>query len=881
MLVLLQPATTCMRIHFRFVWSCAVIFFLATAFASASSRALIVIGTTGSVSVGQGLRQTATTIQQALEQRGFAPDAIEILASQEGGPKIGRDDVLARIKDAQKLSASDEYWVVLLGFSGETEDDAPAFQVSGPRLQAADLKTALDAVPARQFVFVGTSDAGAFVPILLGKAREVLSATAASGEIDLPRYPEQWATALKENPKATWKQLAARAADLTSKAYAQFGLAPGEHSRLGDPATGQVLEPPFGVDLAANDAPQAPSGGDSMELINVDDIKVDIHKPNSEWESQAATDETKRLIAEAAKVPNHGGFSAVMLEQRLGYHIGDDRTAESMLLQRVYIEREDAVARWANYELPQDPPAVTTKLIAARVIQPDGSATVFNPDKMPDATDCSSGLCGALSSVFIPGVHAGCLVEIAYKSDRLLDASDADYSEELPVQQDVPVMLTQLQLQIPTAGHLHFRLRNLDAPPAASESNGVRTITWKLHDLPAFESLPFDPPEHDLLSTLDVSSLDSWNQFAVWYRRLASGSDEQSDSVKTMAQQLASTATGRVDKIRKAFDFVSSLRYVAIEFGINGIRPRTPGAVLANRYGDCKDKANLLVALLTDMGVEAHFCLLNRGSSTDVSFPSWQFNHAIAYVPKDATDGQVGDLWLDTTDSTAPFPSLAPGDIGRKALVFSGDSADFKTVTAPGESGAEYAEQWQLRENGDNSWSGTLATQWGGLAEYSVRSAMRGLSPQQRDFALQSLLARQFPSADFHQLNLSPTDDLTIPLKLTGAVHLGGQAYPLSAFNSAQYFVASDRNRPLLMNDGQALHLTQTVDVVYQQHAPDPAPAFTAQAGGIQATAKWQRVDDHTLRRSAEITVTKPLVATADYSAVRDLLRRWDLYLAH
>jgi hypothetical protein len=349
-----------------------------------------------------------------------------------------------------------------------------------------------------------------------------------------------------------------------------------------------------------------------------------------------------------------------------------------------------------------------------------------------------------------------------------------------------------------------------------------------------------------------------------------------------MARQLASTAASRVDKIHKAFDFVSSLRYIAIEFGVNGIRPRTPGAVLANRYGDCKDKANLLVALLADMGIEANFCLLNRGSSTDTSFPSWQFNHAIAYVPKNAADGQPGDLWLDTTDSTAPFPTLSPGDIGRQALVFDGAAAQFRTVTAPGESGADYQEQWQFREGGDGTWDGSLTTQWGGLAEYSVRSSMRGLSPKQRDFALQEMLARQIPSADFGPLNLTPADDLAVPLKLTSALHLGAIAYPLPAFNTGQYFTASERDRPLLLNDGQNLHLIQTLDVIYQQHAPDPTlPAFAANAAGIEAAAQWQRVDDHTLRRSAELTVSRPQVAAADYGAVRDLLRKFNLYLAH
>ncbi|MEI9998682.1 MAG: DUF3857 domain-containing protein [Verrucomicrobiota bacterium] len=662
----------------HFVRGCVAVLFLGAAPAFAAPHALIVIGTTGSASVAQGSHTDRADHPGGAGAARLRSRRDHAAGLGARGPKVTRDAVLGKMKEAQTLAPGDEYWLVLLGFSGRTADDAPAFQVAGPRLDAAALKTALDAIPARQYVFIGTSDAGGFVPILLSARRDVLSATAAEGEIDLPRYPEGWAAALKSDPTASWKAIAARAADLTTKAYVQFNLAVGEHARLGDPATGQVLEAPFGVDLAAAPAPSAPpaaAGGDSMALINADDIKVVIHKPNSEWEAQPATDETKRLIAEAARTPNPDGFNAVMLEQRLGYRIGDDRTEESVVLQRIYIEREDGVARWANYELPQDPPAVTTKLIAARLIAPDGSATVFNPDKMPDATDCSSGLCGALSTVFIPGAHAGCLVEIAYRTRRLLDPGEPDYSEELPVQQDVPVLTTQLQLQVPAGGHVHFKLRNLPAAARESDSNGLHTVAWKIQNLPAYESLPYDPPAHDLLATLDISSLDSWDQFATWYRRLARGSDEPSDAVKTMAQQLASTAKGRTDKIHKAYDFVSSLRYVAIEFGINGIRPRTPAVVLANRYGDCKDKANLLIALLTDMGIDAHFCLLNRGSSTDTSFPSWQFNHAIAYVPKAPGEGQPDDLFLDTTDSTAPFPTLSPGDIGRQALVFTGDAA--------------------------------------------------------------------------------------------------------------------------------------------------------------------------------------------------------------
>ncbi|HEV3026544.1 MAG TPA: DUF3857 domain-containing protein, partial [Planctomycetota bacterium] len=491
---------------------------------SAAQAALIVIGTTGSSSVTSELAGAAQDIRDGLVGRGFAPDSVEILKQGDALGRVTSERVLKSLAKRDTLRATDEFWLVLLGFSGRGEGGAPAFQVSGPRLTGADLKTALDAIPAVQFVFIGTSDSGRFIPVLLGPRRSVLAATREEGEIDLPRFPEAWAATLKERPSDGWAQLAARAAELTGKAYEEGNLAVGEHARLGDPATGRVLEAPFGADSVAA-AAQASGPGGPMALLDASDIKVEIHSPNSEWESQPATELTREMIDSARATPNPGGFSAIIIHQRMGYSVGDDRMAEDSVMRRVYIEREDGVARWANYLLPQDPPSVTTKLEAARVIQPDGSSTVFNPAKMPAASDDSGGMSGALSTVFLPDTHAGCLVEIAYRTRYALDAATPEFSEELPVQQDVPALRTELRLSVPAGSGIHFRLRNLAQKPTDSVADGVRVISWDLPALPAFEPLPYDPPAHELMAGLDTSSLASWDDLAGWYRRLTRGSD--------------------------------------------------------------------------------------------------------------------------------------------------------------------------------------------------------------------------------------------------------------------------------------------------------------------------------------------------------------------
>ncbi len=64
---------------------------------------------------------------------------------------------------------------------------------------------------------------------------------------------------------------------------------------------------------------------------------------------------------------------------------------------------------------------------------------------------------------------------------------------------------------------------------------------------------------------------------------------------------------GRRRKVVAAiYDFVvTNTRYVALEFGIHGYKPYRVDRVLARRFGDCKDKASLIVAMLKVAGVDA------------------------------------------------------------------------------------------------------------------------------------------------------------------------------------------------------------------------------------------------------------------------------------
>jgi len=84
-----------------------------------------------------------------------------------------------------------------------------------------------------------------------------------------------------------------------------------------------------------------------------------------------------------------------------------------------------------------------------------------------------------------------------------------------------------------------------------------------------------------------------------------------------------------------------------MEMGINGHKPHPPAQVLKRRYGDCKDKALLLVSLLRATGIEAAPALANtrERAALDGFLPTaYAFNHAIVRA---RIDGK--ERWLDAT----------------------------------------------------------------------------------------------------------------------------------------------------------------------------------------------------------------------------------------
>lgn len=811
-----------------------------SASAGAAPRAVIVIGLTAGETQAERLKTQVETLREGFRARGFAPGTITVLGAS--GERVRRDAILNALNPPGANTASaadDETWVVLLG-SASDRGGAPSFQIAGPRLTAADLATAVKAMPGRKLVVVGTTASGGFLPPLLAlPGVEAVAATADSGEINEPRFAGAWAESLVATPRATFAELADSAAKRVEAFYESSSLAQGEHARLIDRAARRIIEAPFSKSTAPAAAPAGPPSGPASGF-SVADINIPKPEEDTEIARRPATDETRALLVEARDAAKDSAYAALYLRNDIEVTVGRDFAVIERHRQRVFLRTGESLDELGTLMLPSSPPDFSTRLEGVRIIKPDGSQVLVNPrayderrtadNKEADDARAQGRPTGPLAPPFLPlpEVTAGCIIESAWTVERRSSASIPEFSEQWHLAERYPLRLLNLSVSTPADARWTTFAPNLPAATAVATSD-KRTSTWAITNLPAFEPRAGDPPASHIAPWVGVSSLASWDSFAAWYQRIATGSDTTGPGIALLADEIAQAHPDRAGRLRAAYERVSALRYVAIELGVGAFRPRTPEQVWKQRYGDCKDKANLLVAVLEKLGIPAEFCLVNRFGHTFTDWPSWQFNHAVARVPAAPADGQPRDLWLDTTDRLVPFGIVAPGDLGRHALAFSRDfsKATFHEITAAQEPSSAWKELWTPgTEN-----RATVLLGADGAADVDLRHLFLDLSPAQRARRLQSL----YPANGFTvtRIELGDPYELSTPFVVKAEVNLlrGKLPPPLSVPGLASFFATETISRPIWWDEGRAtqfVHANGTLDLPAGPITPEAYPALRA-----------------------------------------------------
>ncbi len=272
------------------------------------------------------------------------------------------------------------------------------------------------------------------------------------------------------------------------------------------------------------------------------------------------------------------------------------------------------------------------------------------------------------------------------------------YHENFNFQTDLPVIQSRFSLNLPSgwkASSMTFN--HAEIKPQMNGSSYV----WELRNLPFVADEPMSPSVRNIVPRIAVNfapqtgtqadgrTFTDWTAVSRWESSMSDPSVIVDDAVAAKTKELTAAAKTELEKIRAIGSYVQNLQYISIDIGVghgNGYRPRPSNLVLSRGYGDCKDKANLMRAMLRVLKIEAYPVAIYSGDPTFVR-EEWaspdQFNHAIIAVkvsdetvtPTVLNHPKLGRLLIfDATDPFTPVGDLPDYLQGSFALIGAGES---------------------------------------------------------------------------------------------------------------------------------------------------------------------------------------------------------------
>jgi hypothetical protein len=249
-------------------------------------------------------------------------------------------------------------------------------------------------------------------------------------------------------------------------------------------------------------------------------------------------------------------------------------------------------------------------------------------------------------------------------------------------QQTVPAAEARYTVQLPPGwAYKAAWFNHAEISPASTGNNSWQ---WIVKNVPAIKNEQEMPPWRGVAQQMVVSLLpaggsqskgfQNWDDMGNWQAGLVRGRRDSSAEIKQKVDSMTAPTAAPLEKMRAIASFAQhDIRYVAIELGIGGYQPHAARDIFAHRYGDCKDKATIMSAMLSEIGVESYYIIINseRGAVTPGLPPQIGiFDHAILAIklPEGLFDPslvaivnnpKVGKLLIfDPTDEMTPFGQL-------------------------------------------------------------------------------------------------------------------------------------------------------------------------------------------------------------------------------
>ncbi len=487
------------------------------------------------------------------------------------------------------------------------------------------------------------------------------------------------------------------------------------------------------------------------------------------------------LITNSPGLDKYPQASAILLyDQRTVVLDADGRShTDREFIWKILDER--AKDQYGDQSVRFDAEEDTVIIETARTRLPDG--TWINPE--PDAFTLTSApevqWASAYSqlrqrNVSFPGLDVGAAIHFHYRIEPKPGSKAPKDPEDGGITlfgNYEPTMYKSLTISVPKGRMLRIEMQNSDRQPVVT-NDGDRTIyNWEFRNLDQILDEPNSVSLSDLVPRLLWTTFPDWEALDLYVlERFLEKVDTAAAAIAGYAKITTPNLSGVPAIMNTAYWVQHNIRNVNLSFGAVGYEPNTADRIWQNKYGDPRDKAVLLSALLSSYGIESIPVLVMNSTAQFSDLPVLQqFSHIILAVPQSADT-----IWLDpTTEYYSPGELPYSRSYGKACILTHGMPLLTPITPSPIESrSAKTTMQLALAQNGDLS--GTVVCEPRGHFAASARANFKDQKQLERDIYFQRVVSRFGQGSKTTKFDMSDPADMATNFAVTMGFESPGYA---------------------------------------------------------------------------------------------------------
>lgn len=485
------------------------------------------------------------------------------------------------------------------------------------------------------------------------------------------------------------------------------------------------------------------------------------------WEAAFFKADPREVIKASENISLEKEADARILYRELIYSF-DQEGRLNWNFRIVYkILNANGVTYWSSISQSWDPWYQERPVLKARVCNPNGKAYLLTPEHIVESGEKEDNVNMFSERRYLraplPNVTIGSVVEIEYSITEKKPFFNDGVVQYMDIRNRNPIYRQKIVLE--TADGLPFRYKvygQEGLTPKIKTYSGYTRYTFDFENLPPEKDYePARKVEQPFWPCIAFATGESWNKIAVSYNEYINQALQDQDFSANISKLKAGDVKQSAVNIIKWLN--KRIRYTGLELGINSIVPAQPSKTLARGFGDCKDKATVVVGMLRQMGYKANVALVNAGFGLDANrdLPGLgQFNHAIVYV------NEQGGLWFDPTAEYSRDNYFPIGIQNRNALIIDPATKGLVTIPKAAAKANRVVRKKEIFLQNDGKGNAAETTVHFGSEEDYIRAQMAHIPKENLDKNIRDYIDAKFGGGNLEDFSITDSADLSKPFTI-------------------------------------------------------------------------------------------------------------------